>query len=96
MGHADGDVDDAGLGVPGAVGQGFTGDGQDVGGQGFVDDQVDGSGGAKVRRVAELLGVGIGDVQDACLQAGGVVRLQLEDRGADRADDAVQGNRCSR
>ena len=52
------------------------GDSQHVAGQRFVDDQVDRSGEPHVRRVAESLRVGLGDVHDACLQAGGVVGLQ--------------------
>jgi hypothetical protein len=47
MGHSDGDLDDAGVGVPGAVGQRFTGHGENVASQGFVDGEVDGSGEAR-------------------------------------------------
>lgn len=89
----DGNGDLAGFGVPGAVREGFAGDGEDVGGEGSSTTRSMGPREVQVWAVAELFGVGFGDAQDAGLQPGGVVPVGLssEDRGADRADDPVKG-----
>lgn len=82
--HGDG----GGVGVPGAVGQRFAGDGEDVVGEVGVDGGADRSGEVELWGIAELFGLAVGELEDLGLQSGGVVpvRLQLVDPGPDGAD----------
>jgi hypothetical protein len=79
-----GDVGGGGMGVAGAVGQGFAGDGEDVVGQRLVRAWVQRAGEADAGRESELRCVLLDDLQEPGGQAGGGLAALLESEDAVR------------
>ena len=77
--------------MSGAVGGGFTDDGENIRRQGVGDGSVERAGEQDARAVPELVAVLGGDVEDLGLEVGGRLPVgpQLEYRRSDRADGVV-------